>query len=412
MKKIYSLLLVLLFCSSCLNEIDLSNFDFEEGIVIEARLTDQITTQRIELSWIRELNSNIEDSSVSGAKIELYQNGVLFQEFNELQDGVYSSTEPFGLIQGNKYYLEITTDQGIQIQSEESVFLAQGEMTGLQPRASVSSAGKQGVQLNVSGTSRNEYTQFFRYEIVMHQEIKAPAYSGKQVRYTNIETFETEVFLNRNYKQTCYKELINYDLILNDIASTSVNFDDFELLFIDADDERIANNLGVLVKQYAISEEAYNYYSALKRMNLSDEVFTNAQPGFLQGNLQAINDEIPVYGYFEMSSYHEESIVFNYFSFSDSFDLDRNKRYPEYCVFTAPRVFYQKPFSPPVIGELYDLLLNKAVIYFDLNSGESPPVVVFPGAEWGGGEGPYIVVNSVCADCSLIASPEKPNYWK
>lgn len=404
--------MVLLFCSSCLNEIDLSNFDFEEGIVIEARLTDQITTQRIALSWITELNSTIEDSSVSGAKIELYQNGVLFQEFNELQDGVYSSIEPFGLSQGSQYYLEITTDQGIRIQSEESIFLVKGEMKGLKANASVSSTGKQGVQLNVSGASNNEHTQFFRYEMVMHQEIKAPAYTGKQVRYTNLETFETEVFLNRNFKQTCYKELINYDLILNDIASTNINFDDYKLLFVDADDERIANNLGVLVRQYAISQEAYNYYSALKRMNLSDEVFTNAQPGFLEGNLKAINDEIPVYGYFEMSSYHEESIVFNYFNFSDSFDLDRNKRYPEYCVFTAPRVFYQKPFSPPVIGELYDLLLNKAVIYFDLNSGESPPVVVFPGAEWGGGEGPYIVVNSVCADCSLIASPEKPNYWK
>jgi len=412
MKKLVYLISILIFCSSCLNEIDLKNFEFENGIVVEATLTDQFKVHSVVLSSVKELNSNTETAPIEGAVVQLFQNGMLFQLFEEDHPGVYSSGESFRLAQGNSYHIEILTEHGILIKSTESLFSVDGTISSIQGKSAISGSGKQGVQLSVSGTSNNEYTQFYRYEMQMHQEIQAPAYSGKQVRYTNLETFETEVYNNREYKQTCYKELVNYDLILNDIASSNTDFLDFGLFFVDADDQRIAFNLGVLVKQYAISEQAYLYYSALKRMNLSDEVFTNAQPGFLAGNLEAINDEVPVYGYFEMSSYSEQSLVFNYFDFSDDFDLVRNKRYPEYCVFTAPRVFYQKPFSPPVIGELYDLLLNEAVIYFDLQSGESPPVVVFPGSEWGGGEGPYIVVNSACADCSLIASPIKPNYWK
>jgi hypothetical protein len=74
----------------------------------------------------------------------------------------------------------------------------------------------------------------------------------------------------------------------------------------------------ILVQQFSLSEEAFRYWSDLKKMNEGQGSLSDIQPGAVVGNVFSLeNSDEPVLGYFDVSEVAEKRIVFNAADFYD-----------------------------------------------------------------------------------------------
>jgi hypothetical protein len=84
---------------------------------------------------------------------------------------------------------------------------------------------------------------------------------------------------------------------------------EYPIVFIPQGDEKLSVRYSVLVKQYAISKEAYDYWQSLKSSTeLTGSIF-DPQPGQITGNVHSLsNPNEPVLGFISASSAQETRI--------------------------------------------------------------------------------------------------------
>jgi hypothetical protein len=90
-----------------------------------------------------------------------------------------------------------------------------------------------------------------------------------------------------------------------------------------------------------------------------------------------------VIGYFEVSSISEKRIFFDY---DEYFPGERLPKYVSPCQQNAPI-------------DIVPMIENNLIKFY------------FENVEPGLGEGPYIVYERVCGDCTVLGTPEPPDFW-
>ncbi len=126
-------------------------------------------------------------------------------------------------------------------------------------------------------------------------------------------------FIKLKEEYTCYRSENSQDIILANTNSLSEdNVNNLFLTFIDGEDPKVALRYSILVKQYVISRPAYNYYKILDELSSSDNIFSQSQPGYFNGNITNIdNPGEKVIGFFDVSSVSDKRIFFNHGDFFD-----------------------------------------------------------------------------------------------
>ena len=154
-----------------------------------------------------------------------------------------------------------------------------------------------------------------------------------------------------------------------------------------------------MVKQYVQSLDVFTYYKTLKKLSISENVFSQNQPGFIQGNIASIeNSNEKVIGMFEVSSVSEKRIFFDYKDFyPDASELF----YFVSCTFSKPPDFnIGSPLAPPLQAGI----INGQTKFFDFNPTYQDPN--FPD------DGPIVVVNTGCGDCTVFGNNFVPDFWE
>ena len=139
----------------------------------------------------------------------------------------------------------------------------------------------------------------------------------------------------------------------------------------------------LLVKQYALSEQAYSYWQSLKKMTETGGSIFDAQPTELIGNIRCMtNPEEPVIGYLSAHTV------------------------------TSKRIFVTRDEVPlftvgyPITCEERQIEMKKAELFGLFGTGSWIPVYY--------GDGPNTVVGSTreCADCTFYGgTTTKPFFW-
>jgi hypothetical protein len=169
----------------------------------------------------------------------------------------------------------------------------------------------------------------------------------------------------------------------------------FPLRFISKDNYLLQHRYSIGVKQYGLSEETFAYYQTLERLSMASEnIFSEDQPGFLQGNITAIGDPSEaVAGFFEVSSVSEKRIFVN---FEDLFPGEEPPGYIVDCLLSAPGADINAPVGSRV---LLNAIYSNLVRYYGVNRGEVP------------GGSSFLMVSANCGDCTTLGSNIKPNFW-
>lgn len=376
-------LLAILF-SGCTETFPLLTNTYEEIIVVEATLTNELKKQEIKITK----TSKFEDEEVrveKGAKVVVkddQNNEYLFEENN----GVYVSQSEFEAVSGRNYTLEITTTNGKIYQSKTQTLTAVNPIESVVSALATNKDNETGVQINVNAYDASGSSKYYRYEYEETYKIVAPRWSSLKVIATGPQT--VDLINNDPSTRICYSTKKSTDIILmntNELTEDRVNL---PIRFIEQANYIIGHRYSILVKQYIENVDAYTFHKTLKEVSSSSSVLSPKQPGLIAGNIKCINDTgTKVIGYFDVSSYSEKRIYFNY---EDYFP---NKPIPYFNACSdIPFLFCFGGIDCE--GETMIYNIEKGLMTYISNSNIK-----------------YTLVDAVCGDCTSFSSNIKPSFW-
>ena len=377
-KKLFIFIGFVMIMSSCVEEIALSSEDFEEAIVIEGLVTNELKKHEIKISQTFAIDST-GPKPVSGADISV--TGEDEHIFEELEPGRYISIDSFAARPGIDYQLSILVN-GNEYISEPTQLSGTSSIGELEANR-INYRGEDGVAITLNNQTSTGGANYYKYEYV--ETFKFNSNYDKVKDIILVDGVPVEVPKQKE-EYTCYQTNNSQKIILantNSLSDDSVN--DLLINFIDSKDPSLSNRYSLLIKQYVIGRDAYNYYKILEELSGSENIFSQTQPGFLEGNITNItNPNEKTIGFFNVSSVTKKRIYFNYEDFYDPEGIR-----PRFVPFALCEE------TLPGIDNLIEQIERNAVRWAG----------VLPG-------GGILVVPARCVDCTFFGTNEKPDFWE
>jgi hypothetical protein len=388
-KSLYNFLFLLLFSysiNSCTEPYTLATNTYEEALVVEATITNELKTQEIRLTK----PSRFEDTQTeieSGAEVYVTDNAGTRYDFEE-ESGIYKSMTEFQAKPEKEYRLNITTKDGRSFES------ATEKLSTINPMQSVTAAletkdNQRGFSIRVNSFDPTNQSKYYRYEYEETYKIITPRWSSIKA---TLDGHGGVVFSpNRNDIKVCYSSAKNIDLLLT--STTALNEDrvDYQIRFISDQNYIISHRYSILVTQYVENLASYTYYKTLDKISKSGTLVSPIQPGILNGNIMSSNNtDDKIIGYFDVASVSTERIYFNYA------DLLLGEPLPPYYTDCEDFCFNLDGVTPCTHSPSYhDDLENGAITFlkddYDLKY--------------------YFWVYAPCGDCTTFSSNIKPPFW-
>jgi hypothetical protein len=153
-------------------------------------------------------------------------------------------------------------------------------------------------------------SHYYRYDYIETWEIKARYYAN-WVFDPAIQTARQRGPGEEVYQ--CWKTLSSSSINL--ATSTALQNDvisEKPLVFITSGDKKLNIRYSILVKQYVLSKEAYEFFQLMKKNTETLGTIFDPQPTQLTGNIHSVNDkDEPVIGFFYGSSEQQKRIFIN-----------------------------------------------------------------------------------------------------
>lgn len=410
MKKlnIYISLLALLFIK-CVEPFESATQNFEDILIVESTLTNDVSFQKVKLSRTYRLEQEelIYERNAEVKIVDDLQNEYLFQESTS---GNYISIIEFGAVQDREYQLKIKTSRGEEYESVPAKLTSISTDFTIKVENKVNDEGEEGLIILANSIDPTGNSKYYRFTYEETYKIIAPYWSpldafGVSYLPTTIPTtnypFYHEVYTLPRTKeeQICYGTNFSNEILqeeTNKFIEDRVT--DFPVLFISKEDFKLMHRYSILVNQRVQSFEAYSFYATLNKYSDEGSIFSQNQPGFINGNLYAVNNpEERVLGFFEVSSSLSERVFFN---FEDFFPNDPKPEYITDCPILTPDLDDRSMFGNPEFSPLITLLFFQGFKFVDFN----PPISPF-------NNNPYQIVKKECGDCTNLGSNIKPDFW-
>ncbi|NJY63129.1 DUF4249 domain-containing protein [Salinimicrobium sp. CDJ15-81-2] len=387
--KIFLLPAAFIVVHSCVEPYDFETQTFEDALVVEAMITDEIKFQEINLSRTYRLEEDFPSAESFADVLVTDDRGNEFY-FYEMAPGKYISHVEFGAQSQRQYQLFIQTQDGGSYSSDPTELLPGSEIEDLFATRVVFQ-GEDGIALLVDNENMNEASDYSLYEYEETYKIVSPIVVRNTIAF---EGDSWQVVPNTKQETICFSTDPSKEIIISSTSDLNDNnLDSFLVRFIKKDDPVLSHRYSLLVKKYSLTGEAYSYYSTLKKISGSESLLSQNQPGFVNGNLFSVNNEDEkVIGFFTLSDVSTKRVFFSYYDFFE---------------FSEPRPMFQENcmiFRPgqEIITPL-DMIQTGSVRYVGM---AGPPL------EGEAGEGPMRVVATECVDCTFYGTNETPDFWE
>jgi len=382
------LLVAAIVFNSCTEAYPLVTNRFEDVLIVEANLTNELKKQEVKLTKSAKFEDE-EYQPETGAEVFITDdanNKFIFSE----DSGKYISNVEFQAVPNTKYQLHINTKDGRSFAS------APETLTTITPMESVVAAIEQkddinGVGIRVNSFDPTDTSTYYRYEFEETYKVIAPKWLPIKL---DVSTGSPVLVPNSSDTKTCYGFKKSVGLMLLNTNNLKEDRVDYLIRFISDQDYIITHRYSILVKQYVESLGAYTYYNTLNKTASSGGTITSpTQPGLLLGNLRSTNGDSKITGYFDVCSISTERIYFNYE------DLFPGKFPPPYAVDCTQFCYAEEPNNPvPCTHCCYYMQdLPRGVITYFSGDGTNNLETFW--------------VDAPCGDCTKIASNIRPPFW-
>jgi hypothetical protein len=391
LNRILLLSILYLILSSCTEQYALQTNTFENALVVEATITNELKKQEIKITRTYRLEE--ETTIESGAVVTVTDNDNNKYTF-EQKDSIYVSQTEFQAIPGKKYRLDITTNQGKSYHSTSETLTTLNEIQSID--ATVQTVkGDKGVEINVNSFDPTGTSKYYRYKYEETYKIIVPKWNDEMTRLAPLQPGEEHqaiMILPRTKEtETCYTTKKEDYIILTSTNALSEDRVRFPIRFISNQNYIITHRYSILVRQYIQTIEAYTFYKTLKEISGSESILSQNQPGFFYGNIKSSdNPNEKVIGFFEVSSVSSKRIFFNYA------DLFPKEPLPPYFTDCTEELYFDCFIAdnPECKGGLLRSLIAQNFSVLLSHS-----------------DGPYLMVPTPCGDCTTFSSNIVPSFW-
>lgn len=440
------LILISLLFWACVEPFDaspdlFSDSGIEGALVVEANLIDKVQLQVVLLSRIqkveRDSTVNVDEDRLfntntpvliknglgpateSGAVVEIRDDNGQVYSFQETDEGTYTSVSAFAALPNSAYQLYVRTSDGKEYTSIEMTLPETSNIDRVYAERMTSESGADGVGIFVDASYPSNGSKRFRYTFEETYKIVAPLWTPyefeiireNQEVITNdqgevVDVLYPDVRLvpRAREEQVCYKtDPSNIEVLLNANTLGGTATQRTLVRFVGVDNPIIAHRYSILVKQWGISGEAFEFYERLLSFSQSESLFSQVQPGSLEGNIAEVGGNAPVIGFFDVSSEVSQRLFFNFEDFFPGEPLP-----PYFGGFDCGEGDYIAPLlgnperdGPPALGcpdPLIPMIKMGLVEFLD----DHVPSEC---------QGPYRVVPTICGDCNIVGSNVKPDFW-
>ncbi|MDC8004751.1 DUF4249 domain-containing protein [Aureisphaera galaxeae] len=401
---------ILIVTASCYEEIGFDTQNLENALIIETIISNENKKQEVLLSRSHGFSDTIMSATPERNAQVFVETDTETIPFEEVEDGVYTSVEPFAAQPNVNYTLRIQTNNGEVYSSTPRQLTTPSSLERLYAEREVGNNGQPVLSIFVDSNAPDNTTNYYRYQFEETYKIVAPKYSRFNLIITDprwafcdVELFDKEV-----NKEICYNTVRNTEVL--QISTEGLNTNEvsrFKVRQIDSDNYIIGQRYSIEVKQYTQSSDAYFYFDRLLDFQEQPNTFSQVQPGYLTGNVQSSDSELLTIGFFDVSYVTSQRIFFNYVDFFPDVDIPSQVRF---CDVYAP-IHYDKYSFPPFedCGPLIlEDLPRDRYLFFEINLDQEfydDPPFFFPL------DGPYDLVPKECGDCTLFGSIEVPEFW-
>jgi hypothetical protein len=370
-----TLFISMVLLESCVEPFDIPVRNEEVGfLVIDGYVNTSNNTATVTLSRAVPLSNDNIFPRENNAIVTIEEESGKTYSLISQKNGVYTLIDP-GFLNNKRYRLNVRTGSGKQYQSE---FIT---TKSAPPIDSISWRGtEEGVTVVIDTRDNENNTKYYRWEYEEAWQYEAP-FSSEYKLVNGVPILRTG---NEQIK-TCYTSQRSSDII----TATTIDFGndelvDQEIAFVPILSVKTRIHYSILVRQFALSEEAYDYWQQLSINTESLGGLFDPQPSQLRGNIQNMNDaDEPVLGYFDGGGVSEKRLFIRYT------DL------PDYLqVFPGPSQCREEEIIPSRVHELGIFFLITHAVY------DGPALVG------------YMFTAPECADCTKQGgTTKKPDYW-
>ena len=411
---------------------------FEGTLVIEANITNTTNNQRVFLSRMQAVESdstvNVSEDRLfnvntpiilrnglapnfeSNANIEVRSDEGEVFVFQEIAPGTYESEDAFGARPGIGYQLFVTTMDGEDYESDVMQVPMSSSIDQIYAERITNDQGQEGMAIFVDASFAETGDKLLRYSFEETYKIIAPRWTPVEFEiirenleftedgsplYPDVTTVprarEEHICFNTDF--SAGEILVNANILEGTISERNL------VRFIPRDNPIISHRYSILVYQFNVTPESFEFYERLRAFSQSESLFSQIQPGSLEGNVFDIDGTTAVIGYFDVSSQVSQRLFFNYVDFFPGEPLP-----PYFGDINCDRLL-----SPPLPNPLRDgppspdggcpfSLVDRInfglVEYVAVN--QAPGIC----------EGPYFVTPTICGDCNIVGSNIVPEFWE
>lgn len=432
MKK-FAMIALLLFSASCVEPFEFEVRTAENVLVVEATISDELIKQQVVLSRASNLEEIISfaneyfvglpyrpvaDTIVNperNANVSITDESGNVFSFSEVENGMYKSDIAFAAQSGVNYQLKITTVTNENYESDTKQATGRSQIDAIYAERTTNASGDEGMAIYIDGFDATGTTNYFRYTYEETYKIIAPRWHPREYEIVrdDLVTLDDGTILfpavnlieRTEEQQVCYKTVASDNI---DIKNTTILDQPIvarhKIRFIDRNNNILSHRYSILVRQYLQSLDSNSYYQNLNNFTKNENVFSEIQPGFLEGNIKAIDEEKVVVGYFDVSSVSEKRLFFNYTDFFQGEDLPPSYFFGVNCDrLISPQI--GDPFldGHNTLGCPQRLIPQiKLGLVSHVSVNEEPDIC----------EGPYWVTPSICGDCTVIGTNIVPDFWE
>lgn len=318
---------------SCIEEYDpvLNESDTVSILVVDGNITDQTGPFTVKLSRSVPVGSPYGPESVIGAEVSIFDDaGNLFQLYGDSM-GVYKTeNENLRGIPGTTYTLNITTDDGMHYESTpvlmrvvpniDSIYFIQKKRYVFYNNQSID---QNYLDICIDTKKGTGETDYWRWEYEETWEIHLP---------TDVKIYGTLHFVTVEKPEEdkiCWITNSSRSLILqsSDIFSGE-DADGIRIMSIYPTDDRLSVKYSILVTQYAMDKELYQYLKKLDEANNGTGGLYSIRPTGVFGNVTCCETNKKVLGYFSASIKKSKRLFIN----KSEHDLEYNDPYKQ-CMY-------------------------------------------------------------------------------
>ncbi len=379
--------------SGCIEQLDPDRLTFDDFLVVEALITDELIQQEVKLSRTQAINIDSIFTYETGATVWVENQAGERFDFSEGQDGKYLSVAPFAVSIDDELQLFINTRNGRSYESN---------VVSVQATSPIDSIY---AEFSSEPMVTNLFAGRFNFFIDAKNNTIQNRYLRWSVNYTyqfSVRTPSRWLFIDNEFitrerggandslqVEFCWRSENIDELNLEQLLVPEAGLEKLPIFNFHSEEGFMKKGFNIEIKMYALSEASYNFWNEINKTSQDQGSFADTQPGSIIGNMRSItNPAETVLGFFEAAQVRSVRRQFKREEFED-------------VGFRVIRTNLIECFG---VDSLVSSNTVEAVDSTLTALGDDWVLAYF-----GTGAAFYFPRN--CADCTVYGTNQKPDFW-